>query len=313
MKVTRKIAIYFFLVALIIWPIFYFEDDLYSAWKGWRREFSPCGKAIAYSVGELDGRFAISQSLALAAAAEAEKIWEKAAGRELFNYSAGGGLKINFIYDDRQDSTVKLKNLGFDISKNKASYESLKEKHETTEKIFRQRKDDLDKTVSYYHQAKEDYEAEVKAANRRGEVTPDEYKILEQERNDLNNLASSIKAKQEATNKIVDQLNALANVLNRLIYELNLEVKNYNTIGAEAAGEFQEGAYISDNTGEKINIYQFDDRAMLARVLAHELGHALGLEHLDNPDAIMYRLNESGNEKITEDDLSELRSVCKLK
>jgi predicted Zn-dependent protease len=49
------------------------------------------------------------------------------------------------------------------------------------------------------------------------------------------------------------------------------------------------------------------------RVLAHELGHALGIGHLDNPKAIMYYLNEGINEKLTADDLMALKKVCEIK
>jgi len=39
-------------------------------------------------------------------------------------------------------------------------------------------------------------------------------------------------------------------------------------------GEFEEGAYQSDQNGEKIDIYHLINQAKLIRVLAHELGHA---------------------------------------
>ena len=274
---------------------------------------NPCDKPLEYSIGDFDSRFGLNQEDFLKAVDQAAQIWQTPINKKLFSYAPGGALKINLIYDSRQEATDKLKSLGININNDQATYETLKNKYNVFEKNYNAQKIELDNIVKYYDEQKVNYEEEVKAANKRGKVNAEEYAVLEQERKDLNSLVESIKQKQTVLNKTVDGINTMASVINRLIRELNLNVSDYNTIGASTSGEFQEGQYVRDEAGERINIYQFDSQELLIRVLAHEFGHALGIDHLDNSKAIMYRLNESGNEKITADDIATLKTVCQIK
>jgi len=116
---------------------------------------------------------------------------------------------------------------------------------------------------------------------------------------------------REEINDLAEEINKLVTQENNLVADYNEQIQDYRDKFGEGE-EFNQGEYI----GDAINIYEFQNRNDLIMVLAHELGHALGVGHVENSKSVMYYLMQDQdleNIKLSQEDLTAIKEICKIK
>lgn len=273
----------------------------------WYTALAVCPVPIGYRLGTLDSSFNLSEAAALSAIAEAEALWEDETGRNLFSYDDEADFTINFVFDERQELTEVEGELSDALNALRKESEDLKANYESLGASYKEANEAYQKSVASYERDLDAHNAEVARWNDEGGAPPEEFEKLNQEQARLAAVAERIDAERKALNDRISEVNDAAEKATAAVDAYNAEVGKYNDTFKEAT-EFTQGDY----QGDSINIYQFTSREELILVLAHELGHALGIEHVEGEDSIMYQLmaKQRLENGPTEFDLAAFTASC---
>jgi hypothetical protein len=257
-------------------------------------EAADCLVPIEWRIAELDERFGLDRQEAEDAVRLAGMLWEDAVGRILFSRDPTDGFPIRFVYDERQERTRER-------ARRSAEVEASARRIDEARSGLEDRRHELERARARYE--------------RRLQAYQDQSPRSEPERRALEEMADEI-------NRMVDRVNAETERLNRRIEE-------HNRANAELQADFpptvvQTGVYRESrrtlgmrvlSVDREIQIFQFEDRGHLLLVIAHELGHALGLGHTGVPGSVMVdasgpRSPDEARPRLHPADVELLRARC---
>lgn len=252
---------------------------------GYKTPYSQCDIPLTYKIGTIDPKFNFKNDEALTDLKKGSQILSNAYGKRLFEYASGSGeLTINFVYDQRTALKSGITNLEGNINQKDTSLQQQANAYESDIRVLQQKVNDLNAQIQKYNSA--------------GGVPPDVYANIINQQNQL-------KSEENTLNNRAKQLNLASQNFNSQVKVLNQNVNQFNQTLLQKP---EEGQYNPNN--KTITVYFIDNRPELIHLMAHEFGHALGMDHVNNQSAIMYSYT-TDSLTMQPEDKQQLETACK--
>ncbi|NNP69283.1 matrixin family metalloprotease [Acinetobacter sp. Ac_5812] len=249
---------------------------------------SPLDTRLRYRIAEVDPRFKLSIEQVKTISQQATQIWKDGTGQDYFVYDPNAQLAIHLIYDERQMESEQRREHLSQLELNQQHWVEKKRQLDQIEQEILHSKQLLDLKQQQLNQQIQHYNQEQQNARQHpSSFANPEY--FQQRQRDLEQNVQTLQQEIAQYNQRIMQLNQQVDELNALDQQLNASVSQYKQRFKPHL--FHKGLF----NGKQILIYEFESADDLRLTIAHEFGHALGLAHAEDAQALMYPIMKEQN------------------
>ena len=274
-----------------------------------------CDIPLSVQAGRFDSRFRMTERTFHRALDEAISLWQGATDRQLFRQTDSAGLAVNMIYDSRQARASETRTAKTRIEQEEAAIDRQK-------RALDQQREALDQAQRQFKRDQERLNSKTDELNRLIErwnhgnlaQTPSNRRMLERRQAELESERKELQQQQEQISRRIARWRAAVDDFNARVTELRDTTQAFNADVSKrritTMGEYQQQG--SERT---IEIYQATTYQELRLVIAHELGHALGIGHVPDSASVMNAAISPENLdawQLSPEDLAALRKTCEL-
>lgn len=273
---------------------------------------TPCSDPLTFRVGEIDERFSITREELIGLIEDVVEVWSEAAGTTVVMYDENGDIAVNLVYaevqqlsDREKQHRDRLDHEEFSITVLENEYQRMNRQHEADVARYEEDSRNLQLRIDQMNEW-------VVQKNNEGGFNEQDLDQYENRKQEIDRIKQELAQRESMLEQKADELNEKIGFLNSKIERKNKLVDDYNLMFS-GVRKFTQGAYEWTSDSRSINIFHFIDKDELRLVLAHEMGHALGLNHVQNARSVMYELMGSQARpgiELSDEDMNALRNIC---
>jgi len=272
-----------------------------------------CSLSFDYSIDTIDGRFNVTEQEVEAAVMHALELWAPAIDSLHVSRSKAGRNSIRFVYDERQefwDRSVELKD---NIVSGMDRINRLKQERDRAEQQYTLKQGEHQQQVNAMNTSVDGLNEWIDEKNQSGGFGAQDIAALDRQKAVLEHSVETEQRLREELEQLEQVFQQLHDRVNRAITFSNQLTDHFNN---EFGGsiDFDGGTYQGTGRRGVITVYQFDSNPELKVLLAHEIGHAMGLGHVENSRSIMNKRMggqyTGGEMQLSPQDVKEIRKVA---
>jgi len=307
----NKLLLLVFLTAVLVFTGALILEKSQPSLRSYVPTHKPCRTPLQYSIGNIDPQFNVSSEQLKKIVGAAENIWEQEAQLDLLEYNPEANLKVRLVYDERQAATnaADLLQAGLKVLDSQRS--SVDKQQNSLSREYDQKLIAFKDALSSYQDNLQKYNKDVAEWNKQDGAPEEEFQKLKKRKSELDVTFKSLKGDEKELNDLAKKTNSLINKENAIINSYNSAVTTYKSKYG-GTQEFEKGIF---DPSVGIVIYQFKEETDLKLTLIHELGHALGIGHVENSESVMYYMigeQSLDNPKFTNEDTKAIKEACQL-
>lgn len=253
----------------------------------------PCSQPLIYSIGEIDPRFAISAAELEEVVMAAAYTWNSGTETSLLQKqdlaSQEVDIIIRLVYDGRQERTDSELRFRERIRSQQIRLDQQQKQHDGKRDRFEERSRQYKNLADRTTERLDELNAWVAEKNDEGGFREHDLEQFEHRKEEIERDQQQVREGRSELDQLAQNINNEMDELNEKFNEHNQLIEQYNE---DYAGDlrFTKATYQKATDGGVVTVNQFLNKKELTLILAHELGHALGLNHLDVPESIMHSM-----------------------